>query len=486
MGWGEHPGKREGEGDSTKAVGESFLTFSVSKNKGLLVGSCREYLYIWDLYSADKDERLRYKYHTSVFPNNIITAVHADDDFLIVGDNDGRVMLLDTEGNDVYRLNTPRFTGCKVDIESIPISQLGIAFRNKVSKISRTGRWVTAAFENGRVELFDIFTPDAIDPVDVYINQDAVGGSGSSLRDLQVNGTECETTMLYSGGKDMHTGKTHTRPGVILWFPRRSNGEGVFTKEDDKLTGGIIEIINAALSRARTKIVGLLERKKAEAASLALEDLKESFFPPKVIPFFGFQKIIRNLDDLETYLGKIMKSGNSSKYKKHINECVAQHKRLIGLVKASIRYINKNCRVKSNEMGPLRLSRVQHAAKASTLREKDYTHKEGDTLGMEKKSKGYRRTDPISEMLERVCESLKVSHTELGRLTEKFDIACNNGISNSEAVKPLLEIYQMLNQMREDTKEMGKRAGAIGEELLDKWYENGGDYKEALVPASSK
>ena len=500
MGWGEHPGKSEGEEKGGKPVVESFLTFSFNKKRELLVGSCRGNLYIWDIRSGIKDDHMRYKYRTIIFPKCIITAVLAENDFLVTGDNDGNLVLLDTDGNKVYYLNSSQTAGGKIDIEAIPINQLGKAFRNKVSKILRAGRWVIAAFENGRVEVYDIFTPDMAAPVDAYVNQDAVGGAGSTLRDMQVSGADGEITMLYSGGKDTHTGKTQTRPVFVAWTPRLRNGEDALSKEVGSEADGFVEIINAAMARVKAMIGGILERKKVEIAAADLDDLDEKVFPPKIVPFYGFQKIVRNLDDTEKYLWKITKSGNFSKYKKRLNDCLSRHRRLVFLAKAAAEFIYKNSRLRSSEMVPIKLCDVQSSVKVAAPRyweaagrggggggKRGEDQLESDTQRIEREAKDTKKSsDPILAMLERLCRSLRVTHIELCKLVNMFDTVCSSGINNSELVKPLVDVYQLMLQMKEDVKETGKRAGDTGINPGSNWYENGGDYKEAIVPMISK
>lgn len=505
MGWGEHPGKGDGEERGGKPVVESFLTFSFNKKRELLVGSCRGNLYIWDIRSGIKDDHMRYKYRTVIFPKCIITAVLAENDFLVAGDNDGNLVLLDTDGNKIYCLNSPQSTGDKVDIEAIPINQLGKAFRNKASKILRAGRWIIAAFENGRVEVYDIFTPDMAAPVDAYVNQDAVGGLGSTLRDLQVNEADGEVAMLYSGGKDTYTGKTQTRPAFVAWTPRLRNGEDALPKEVGGDADGFVEIINAAMARVKGKIGGITERKKVEIAAADLDDLDEKTFPPKIVPFYGFQKIMRNLDNVEKYLGKIAKSGNLSKYRKRLNECLSHHTRLVFLAKASAEFIYKNSKLRSSEMVPIKLCDVQSSVKVASPRYWEAAaaaaavttlgggggeggnQLESDAQRIEREAKDSKKSsDPILAMLERLCRSLRVTHIELCKLVNVFDTVCSGGINNPELVKPLLDVYQLMLQMKEDVKETGKRAGETGNNLGSNWYENGGDYKEAIVPIISK
>lgn len=455
------------------------------------MGSCRGYLYIWDIRSGIKDDHMRYKYHTAFFPKCIITAVLSDNDFLVSGDNDGNLVLLDTDGNKIYYLNAPQTTEeKKVDIESIPISQLGRAFRNKVSKILRVGRWIIATFENGRVELYDIFTPDMASPVDVYVNQNTVSRSGSTLRDILANGKDGEIMMLYSGGKNTHTGKTQTRPVFVSWAPQIWNSEDVFSKKDgDGDTEGFVDIINATMARVKGKINSVLGRKRAEISTADLVDLDEKLFPSKVVPFYCFQKIMRNLDDIEKYLGKIVKSGNISKYKKRLGEHLSHHKRFVYLARASVDFIYKNSMLRSSDMVPVKLCDVQPFVRVVTRYEEKENLSEGDAQRIDMIANDHKKSssssDPVLAMLERLCRSLRVSHIELCMLVNKFDTVCGMGINNSDKIVPLVDVYRLLLQMKEDAKEMGRRTGETGTGPLDDWYENGGEYKEAIVPITS-
>lgn len=472
---------------------ESFLTFSFNKKRELLVGSCRGYLYIWDIRSGVKDDHMRYKYRTVVFPKCIITAILADNDFIVTGDNDGNLVLLDPDGNKIYYLNTSHTTGSKVDIESIPINQLGKAFQNRVKKIIRIGRWIIASFENGRVELYDIFTADLAKPISIHTSQDMVGGFGSTLRDLQGNPSDGEVMMLYSGRKNTLTGKTQTRPVFAAWTPKLSNGEDIISKEDRAIftasnpgEDGFIGIINGKMARVKGKISTTLERKKSEIALANLEDLDEKLFPTKIVPFYCFQKIIRNLDEVERYLWKISKSGNFSKYKKRLNERLSHHKRLVYMAKASADYIYANSRLRSSDMTPIKLCDVQSSVKVATRYEDIERELEIDTQRIEMETKDYKKpSDPVLAMLERLGMSLRMSHIELCKLINRFDRVCSTGINDPDLLVSLVTVYQLLLQMKEDLKETGKRVSETGYNQPNSWYENGGDYKEAIVPIIS-
>lgn len=487
MGWSEYPSKAEGKSP------ESFLTFSICEETGTMVGTCRSNMYIWNL-NDEVDERGQFAHRTVKFSRCMITALHLDKDFIVTGDNNGNLTLLNQYGQDIYCLNNvPKSAGAELDIESIPISQLSVAFKNKVNRIMRVGRWVIASFDNGHMEMFDIFSPDLTAPVDEYVNQTA-GGVGGVLRELCLSNGRVMAT--YSGGKDPKTDKLRTRPDVVMWTPKteadgfeifaeRASGAGV-TPSPSR----IIEVILEKLA----KRIGSFEEYRDYRHHLTSK--KNANFTKKVVPFFLAQKVVENLDSFEQYLLRVSKSGNVSKYKDYLEECSAQHRHFIDLAAKYSDFIGDNARFRTDgKAGAVRYSENRAVRVITRFESTRPAGIAAARAGAGPAKLGLGGGIGVNEMLAILFDALKDTHAKIVRLIEGFDIACNAGIHDPEKVEPLLRVYTKLCQMREDIKETGKEISDMRSTSSSssssssiagtEWFGNGGEYNEVVVPPSS-
>lgn len=450
-----------------------------------MVGTCRSNMYIWNL-NDEVDERGQFSHRTIKFSRCMITAVHLDKDFIIAGDNNGNLTLLNQFGQDIYCLNNvPKSASSDTDIENIPISQLSVAFKNKVNRITRVGRWVVASFDNGHMEMYDIFSPDLTSPVDEYVNQTA-GGVGGVLRELCLSGGRIMAT--YSGGKDPKTDKLRTKPDVVVWTPKtESEGFELFAEQTSGMsaTQSPNKIIETMLDKMAKKIASFEEYKEYRHQ---LTSKKNANITKKVIPFYLSQKVVENLDTFEQYLLRVSKSGNVSKYKDYLEECSKQHRHFIDLAAKYNDFIGDNARFRTDgKSGAVRYSEGKTTRIITRFESaKPVSFAAGRAAGADGFILGSGLT--VNEMLATLNDALKEAFSKMVRLIEGFDIACNAGIHDPEKVEPLLRVYTKLCQMREDIRETGKEISdmrststAVGTE----WFGNGGEYNEVVVPPSS-
>eukprot|EP00727_Mastigamoeba_balamuthi_P000848 m51a1_g10760 hypothetical protein (819) ;mRNA; f:7714-10469 len=120
------------------------------------------------------------------FENRIVTAVHVDAHFVLTGDNWGNVSLHTRGGRLVYHLTRDRRAPSDVDMREVDLTRLSALFKARVNRLARVGRWVVAALENSRIELYDIFTPSLATPCDSYAHPTAAPVRDMALLDQRV------------------------------------------------------------------------------------------------------------------------------------------------------------------------------------------------------------------------------------------------------------------------------------------------------------
>eukprot|EP01105_Mastigella_eilhardi_P005451 TRINITY_DN17154_c0_g1_i1.p1 TRINITY_DN17154_c0_g1~~TRINITY_DN17154_c0_g1_i1.p1 ORF type:complete len:687 (+),score=180.50 TRINITY_DN17154_c0_g1_i1:62-2062(+) len=467
LGYAENPSKTE-----------SAVTFA--HHKDLIVTSVKDALHIWNI--AGKPGPI--KPIPVTFPDSIVTAVHIDSNFLVVGDNFGGVTLHDLEGTLIYPLN--RVKRGDVNIKDVELTKLSSMFKARVHKLTRVGRWVVVAFENSKVEIYDIFNANMATPCDSYVHSVA-----ASVRDFVIHEQKIFMAVHVIPDAKMSKATKH-KPDIVVWTPKLEyEGFEHFTQEPTPPSSAV-DILSYGcngLTSLVHKLEGLLRAddvkpmvtclNSATAYLKAVDELQVQTKLP--VPFLVFQNVQESLDNYESRLGKLFKSQGPAirvgKIKEQIEalntaltqslELMVQAAEFLGDVKSKV---GPNAVLTSDQVV------VSSSANKRLLRKKSYTRMK---KAAESKIDEDEQDDAIDELLFDVMDNLESMFDTLVDQTERYDQVCNAGVPDQDRVVKLLNIYTKLKQITEDLKETGKSVGEVrGEDGSGKWWEGGGAYLE--------
>lgn len=85
--------------------------------------------------------------------DEITTAIHLDENFLIIGDNKGTITVLRRDGQILHILNQIKQSNVNVEDEKL----FSLSLNNRVNCIARQGRHVWVGYENARAALYDLY-----------------------------------------------------------------------------------------------------------------------------------------------------------------------------------------------------------------------------------------------------------------------------------------------------------------------------------------
>ena len=84
--------------------------------------------------------------------DELATAIHLDENFLIIGDNKGIITILRRDGQILHVLNQIKQSNVNVEDEKL----FSLSLNNRVNCIVRHGRHVWVGYENARAALYDL------------------------------------------------------------------------------------------------------------------------------------------------------------------------------------------------------------------------------------------------------------------------------------------------------------------------------------------
>eukprot|EP01105_Mastigella_eilhardi_P017641 TRINITY_DN4062_c0_g1_i1.p1 TRINITY_DN4062_c0_g1~~TRINITY_DN4062_c0_g1_i1.p1 ORF type:complete len:1815 (-),score=391.80 TRINITY_DN4062_c0_g1_i1:165-5240(-) len=134
------------------------------------------------------------------------TALYVDTHTIIVGDNCGGVSLYNPDGSFIYDLNA----------SDIIRKSMDLSVSHKVTRVQRLGRWVTVGFEDCRVNIYDLFTANANNPVDSYVHSTLSG-----VRHIALSESKLVVVLANS-----------TAPEAVIWWPRLGYDQQVLQTTD--------------------------------------------------------------------------------------------------------------------------------------------------------------------------------------------------------------------------------------------------------------
>eukprot|EP01105_Mastigella_eilhardi_P019655 TRINITY_DN4640_c0_g1_i1.p1 TRINITY_DN4640_c0_g1~~TRINITY_DN4640_c0_g1_i1.p1 ORF type:complete len:663 (-),score=178.99 TRINITY_DN4640_c0_g1_i1:40-1752(-) len=420
-----------------------------------IITTTRDTLHIWKIAGKGSIRPVNVK-----FTDSIVTAVHLDKHFLIVGDHYGGVTLHNTEGKLIYHLNR-----VKRGDTNIKDAQLATPFKAQVHQLARIGRWVVVAFENSKAEVFDLFNSNTTAPCDAYVHPVNASIHEFVIREHKV--------FLAVDTKAVRNVNVKHKPDIIVWAPKLEFEGFESFAEEVPPPSSAVDILSygcTGLSTMVKKLEGVLrpEDVKPLLACLANADANLKEVGDLPIPFLIFQNVQESLDNYESRLNKMYKQGTAvrvGKVKDHLevlNTALAQSVHLMSQTVIFLRDVRKKL-----------------GTTATTATSDEVVVASSGNKRLLRKKSVDEQDDAVDELLFDVISNLGNMYENLVDQTERYDQVCNAGIPDPDKVMKLLNIYTKLKQMAEDLKETGKVVGDFrSEDGNGQWWEGGGCYED--------
>lgn len=517
-GWAKHPAKAEG------TFTESFLTFKMSQENGVVAGTCRSSMYLWDTTQTPSPEtHLLYNVPVSTtFDNVIITALHADSDFIIVGDNYGVLTLLSSKGKEIYRLNASESQAPKtININSLPFNQLSAVFKEKVNDILRVGRWVLASFASGRICLYDIFTPELSAPIDTLPLKPPLGAPAVTGFTFCIAGQKVYC-LAHPPAKDPKSG--YLRLSLEAWTPEV--GYGSFTDYALRRSTWLkppVPMLVALLEKfCKSHILNDQEHaailKETKAAEHFLREREKDIV--RIAPFLLIRRVVGAYDAFESCASTLSAGPVKEKHKRAFYSAAAEFFRSVKTVKDVIEFYappppgtptsvsslsapvsvirRKSLKVPVTSaplQTPLSPSGLSSAPPSAQPQQDDGRDKDPDASSVvlsppsSSSAAALSRDDRIGEMLVDLDTTLMGFHNRVDDAIESFDSACNAEppVNDDAKTMALMSMYTRLYQFEEDFKEAGKDVAMLrGATTNNTWHGQGGNYNIPIEIKSSK
>ena len=312
----------------------------MSPENGVVAGTCRSSMYLWDTKQIPNPDLLYNPPRSVLFDNAIITALHADSDFVIAGDNYGTLTLLSGQGRTIYRLNASEAPAPKaLDINSLPFNQLSAIFKEKVNDIVRVSRWVLASFASGRVGLYDIFAPELAAPIAALPVRPPAGAPALAGFSFGVAGQKVYC-LAHPPAKDPKTG--HLRLSLEAWTPEVAYGS--FAECALRRSTWLrppVPMLAAMVARvARSPALYAQENAWALAAvgdaERFLNEARAGI--ERAAPFLLVRRMVKAFDEFESALVPLECGPVKDKYKKAFRAAAAEFFHAIKTVKDVIEF----------------------------------------------------------------------------------------------------------------------------------------------------
>jgi len=392
-------------------------------------------------------------------------------------------------------------------------TELASLFRTKVNKILRVGRWVFAAFENSRIQVYDLFVPNSARAADTF----AHSVNGTVVRDISVYSKTVYAIAVQPAdskeSKALKTGKA--RVDLVTWYPKIDHDDVAFFYGDQKLWHGSP---TAILRAATTHALALLEKVESlfpppmhalnkttiKNAASYLESICEIQTMRKIVVPFDVTKNAQDaLDEFTSTLQKITKGNKVSKYAEQLESLRVKFMLGINLCLNSAYFLTE-IKSKNGSVAPFGGKEFTVYRGSEECGSDDRSLSASmrfDDLSDERSSRSpsvYARSAPvvreagIEGMLAGVLEDLGCAHDTTLSMIETFDDACNKELRDQERdqdrINPLLSIFTKLRQLDEDMKEAAKEISKLcGQDTSDtfedpenpsQWWGNGGEYDD--------
>eukprot|EP01119_Soliformovum_irregulare_P013972 TRINITY_DN3773_c0_g2_i5.p1 TRINITY_DN3773_c0_g2~~TRINITY_DN3773_c0_g2_i5.p1 ORF type:complete len:871 (-),score=248.35 TRINITY_DN3773_c0_g2_i5:1133-3586(-) len=184
------------EGKSRDST-QKFLSLHLYEDQ--IITTTRTYISLWTIGPGQNEE----PEVTHIPTENIVTAIHLDDTFLITGDAIGNLCLMHRNtGELIYNLNYAGFTDYNEAEDLLQVSLDG-----RITSIAKVGRWIICGHQNGFLRVFDINLNNQPHPMAEFQIEDG------SLLSLLVDSKDVLAVVARN---------VSTRPDILFWKPNLS------------------------------------------------------------------------------------------------------------------------------------------------------------------------------------------------------------------------------------------------------------------------
>lgn len=495
-------------------------TFMVDANEdGVVVATNRDCLTVWLTAEHAAGAAVAVEpYQTKRYLNTMLSTLYIDRDIIITGDNFGCMNVHTSTGCFLFHLNYIRTAGDEsADLKTTNRTELASLFRTKVNKILRVGRWIIASFENSRVRVYDIFSPRAAEPCDIFTHPVA----DTVIRDISVYGRTVYALALQpADSKESKASKTgRARADLVSWVPRLEIDSMAFFYGDANLWHGSPLLL---LLRATTRSTVVLKKVESvftpdvyavhetslKNAVSYLESIMElQRLRGVTVPFMVIQNAQAMLDELDICLHKILKG---QKISKHRDKTELHRVNFMHAIDLCLQAADFLVQVK-NTTGSL----VPYSEKMDQIPRFDdgiacVSADDRSSLSLSVAARGSVRAGPrtpalsatggrtatvsyggggsesfmgeemgIDGMLITLLQELGSMQESALETVEHFDNVCNEYLKDQDKINSLLSIFTKLRQLNEDMKQAGKEIGELcGEDPSGEWWQYGGEYDD--------
>lgn len=478
-------------------AGDSFVTFSCNAQNSTVIATTRTRMFIWDITRHVTAGGRQLIAPRDIPQNNVITAIHAGGNLIVIGDHNGLVTLLDAHGNPIYSLCSGRDKG-PAEYESLSLIDLPAeAYKAKVSQVLRVGRWVVASLNNGRLELYDIFAELAEEPVDAYINPGSAAGGGGSNGSgaIEITVFDRRVVALYSATRDSK-GKGKIKPDVVCWTPKTAHESFEFFAglPRDTWADSPLKVVAESM-RANARTLASREEFADHCAKLRESVIRLEEFDSiqtkadATLPFQFVQDLQENCDNYAKALRKITKGTKIFRHKDALDAAARDFYGSLEMISSITDFVGeiKSCYTSgatSRMIPAFNTSEYEDGAAGGAAGDGQGGAGEGQTSAAAAAAAASSRARDegdakIEAMLGELIAGLGVLKNRTAVALEDYDATCDGGISDPDLIMPLLDVYTRLRQFNEDLKETAKEAATIRKDnIRGQWYAEGGVYDD--------
>jgi len=486
-------------------------TFVVGVNEdGIIAATCHHSLSVWQTaqHEAGAQANVTEPTQKNNYSGTFLSSLYIDRYMIITGDNFGGLNVHTPQGFFLFHLNHIVISSDMADLASTNRTELASLFRTKVNKILRVGRWVFAAFENSRIQVFDLFVPNSARAADTF----AHSVNGTVIRDISVYGHNVYGIAVQpADSKESKASKTgRARVDLVTWRPKVEHDDITFFYADSKLwRASPIALLRAATSHSLVLLEKLealfapnvysLNKTTIKNAASYLESMVELQDSRNfLVPFTVVESSQHILDEYADTLQKITKGNKMSKYADRIEALRVKFMLSVNLCLNSA-YFLKDCQTVTGMAAPF-------CPKEYTVYPTDGDISEDRSLRFDDFSVDERssrspsiapRCSPVNKdgvegMLLNALEDLGCAHDTTITTIETFDDVCNKYLHDQDRINPLLSIFTKLRQLDEDMKEAAKEISKLcGQDVAEDdfeddenpitWWGRGGQYDDGAA-----
>jgi len=486
-------------------------TYIVGVNEdGIIAAICHHSLSVWQTaqYEAGAEANVTEPTQKNNYSGTFVSSLYIDRYMIITGDNFGGLNVHTPQGYFLYHLNHITISSDMADIASTNRTELASLFRTKVNKIVRVGRWVFAAFENSRIQVYDLFQQNATRAEDTFAHP----VNGTVIRDISVHGQNVYGIAVQpADSKESKAAKTgRGRVDLTTWKPKVEHDDVSFFYSDRRLwRNSPIALLRAAAAHTLVLLEKLealftpntyaLNKTTMKNASSYLESMVElQETRGFLVPYNVVQNSQIVLDEYTDTLQKITKGKQMSKYGDQIESLRVKFMLSVNLC-LNAAYFLKDVKTVTGVVAPVGpkeytvLPTEGDVVEERTLRfDDDFSADRSVRSSSIAPRVPPVKPEGIEGMLFNALEDLGCAHDTTISAIETFDDVCNKYLHDQDRINPLLSIFTKLRQLDEDMKEAAKEVSKLcGQDVVEDefeddenpitWWGRGGQYDDGAA-----